>query len=457
MRSRPLTDDYGVSTRGPVNGGSEPVEGEAHDLRLMARSLGWLFTTGACLAALTLILPHAEGVATGAIVAVLGSALVVGILLLSNAGRVPAWLLSALVAIGTVHISLASYFSDERPSPLILFYLWIFLYSAYFFSRRELAAQVAFVALNLGLLLALREPASGAESWWLVGLGSMLVAAALVTAMRDRASRLISSLHQAARERERARRELSLHRDHLEQLVDERTAALQVAYRELEAFSYSVSHDLRAPLRSLDGFSQAMIEDYGDRLDEQGRDYLGRIRAASQRMSLLIDDILQLARLARSEMRREPVDLSALAGSVAEELRQLDPGRRVELRIGDGLAADADERLLRIVLSNLIGNAWKFTSQQPGATIEVGRANSGPEQAYFVRDNGVGFDMEYADKLFGAFQRLHSSAEFEGTGIGLATVQRAIHRHGGRVWAESEPDRGATFFFTLPTARKDES
>ena len=236
----------------------------------------------------------------------------------------------------------------------------------------------------------------------------------------------------------------------LERQVAERTAELAAANRELEAFSYSVSHDLRAPLRSIDGFSQAVLEDYADRLDDQGRDYLGRVRAATQHMGHLIDDLIKLARVARAEIKREVVDLSALAGEVLAALRKSEPGREVECRIEPGLTAKGDARLLRVVLDNLLGNAWKFTGRQPQPRIEfcATRGTDG-EPAFFVRDNGAGFDMTYAGKLFGAFQRLHTLSEFPGTGVGLATVQRIVHRHGGRVWAEGAVGKGATFYFTL--------
>ena len=225
---------------------------------------------------------------------------------------------------------------------------------------------------------------------------------------------------------------------------------LETVNKGLEAFSYSVSHDLRAPLRSLDGFSQALLEDYADKLDATGKDYLQRVRAAAQRMAELIDALLILSQVTRAEMRRERVDLTALARTIATELRQRDSGRQAEFIIPDGLVADGDPRLLRAALENLLSNAWKFTSQQPSARIELGAApQPGEMPAYFVRDNGAGFDMAYANKLFGAFQRLHSQGEFKGTGIGLATVQRIIHRHGGRTWAEGTPNQGATFYFTL--------
>lgn len=455
MHAAPPSDEYGVSPADTGSPDRAPTAAEPSELRLMARALAGLFSAGATLALLTVLLPlQAEAQELGMLI-VIGDAYVVAAVLIWQAGRVPVWLLSLVLAAGTVHITVVSYFSAELPSPLVFFYLWIFLYSAYFFTRRVKAAQILFVGANLAVLLVLREPAAP-ESWWIVAIGSLLVAAALVTAMRDRAERLIASLNKTARQRERAQRELSLHHDHLELLVDERTAALQVAYRELESFSYSVSHDLRAPLRSLDGFSQALVEDYGDQIDGEGQDYLRRIRAGSQRMSQLIDDMLQLSRLARSEMSRGQIDISALAGSVADEIREGDAPRQVEIVIEEGLEADADGPLIRSVLQNLIGNAWKFTAKQPSARIEVGSTEIDSEIAYFVRDDGVGFEMEYADKLFGAFQRLHSSGEFDGTGIGLATVQRVIHRHGGRVWAESTPGHGATFFFTLTRTRKAE-
>jgi signal transduction histidine kinase len=245
------------------------------------------------------------------------------------------------------------------------------------------------------------------------------------------------------------------HASDLEGRVAERTAELTAVNKELEAFAYSVSHDLRAPLRTLDGFSQALLEDYADRLDADGRDYCVRLRAASQRMGQLIDDLLQLSRLTRAEMRREAVDLSAVARAIAAEMRQRDPERQVDVVVADDAVAKGDARLLRVVLENLVGNAWKFTSKHPQARIEFGVTRRDGEQVYYVRDDGAGFDMTYADKLFGAFQRLHSASEFGGTGIGLATVQRVVHRHGGRVWAEGAVGQGATFYFTLSAEGDD--
>jgi len=226
-------------------------------------------------------------------------------------------------------------------------------------------------------------------------------------------------------------------------------ATAEAANRELEAFSYSVAHDLRAPLRGIDGFSQALLEDYADKIDEEGRRHLNFLRESAQRMGRLIDDLLGLSRVARAELCRLPVDLSVLARNVAAQLGGSDPDREVEIVIVDGIGAEGDAPLLRIALENLLGNAWKFTSKRTAARIEVGTMSVDGDTVYFVRDNGAGFDPAYEAKLFGVFQRLHSTREFEGTGIGLATVKRIVSRHNGRIWATSEVDRGATFYFTL--------
>jgi PAS domain S-box-containing protein len=231
--------------------------------------------------------------------------------------------------------------------------------------------------------------------------------------------------------------------------LERRVAELAAVNRELESFSYSVSHDLRAPLRSIDGFSQALLEEYGDILAGEGQDYLRRVRAATQRMGELIDDLLNLARVTRREMRSEPVDLSALAHTIAAQLQRNEPDRTVTVSVQEGLVARGDPQLLRLVLENLLGNAWKFTGKSPAARIDFGMTTQNGAPVYYVRDNGVGFDMAYSEKLFGAFQRLHAMTEFPGTGIGLATVQRIVTRHGGRVWAEAAVGRGATFYFTL--------
>jgi PAS domain S-box-containing protein len=235
----------------------------------------------------------------------------------------------------------------------------------------------------------------------------------------------------------------------LEHHVQDRTAQLVMVNRELDAFSYSVSHDLRAPLRAIDGFSHALLEDFYDNLTSEGRHYLDRIRAATQRMGLLLDDMLKLSRLTRDEFYIEAVDLSAQAREIAAELRETAPEHDVEFIIADGLIVDADARLMRAVMVNLIGNAWKFSSKTSSARIEVGKTVYNEAAAFFVRDNGVGFDMEYSHKMFGAFQRLHGQNEFEGSGIGLAIVARVIHRHSGKVWAEGYVGKGATVYFTV--------
>lgn len=235
----------------------------------------------------------------------------------------------------------------------------------------------------------------------------------------------------------------------LETRVRERTAELLTAMRELESFSYSVSHDLAAPLRGIDGFSRIIEEDYAEKLDDRGRDYLQRIRAATQRMHRLIDDLLGLARITRNEMRREFVDASAVARDIAAELTRSEPSRRAEFLIQPSMRVYADANLLRIAIDNMLRNAWKFTARHVSARIEIGSLQRGTELVYFVKDDGVGFDMRYASKLFGPFQRLHSVGDFAGSGIGLAIVHRIVHRHGGRIWAEAEVERGACFFFTL--------
>ncbi len=260
-----------------------------------------------------------------------------------------------------------------------------------------------------------------------------------------------------------SKEELQRYATELERRVEERTHELQernetlrrnaaellAANQELDAFAYSVSHDLRAPLRSIDGFSQVLLEDYSARLDQAGRDSLQRVRAASQRMAILIDDLLKLARVTRAEMRTEVVDLSGMAHDIVDELQRTTSERQVEFAISPRLEARGDPRLLRVALENLLRNSWKYTARQPHPRVEFGAVEANGKRGFMVRDNGAGFDMKYADKLFGVFQRLHSAAEFEGTGVGLATVRRIISRHGGRIWAEGAVDKGATFYFTL--------
>ncbi len=249
-------------------------------------------------------------------------------------------------------------------------------------------------------------------------------------------------------ERKRAEEELRKYRNHLEELVADRTSELTRINSELETFSYSVSHDLRAPLRAIDGFSHALLEDYNEQIDNTGRDYLQRICAGAQHMGELIDDLLSLSRVSRIEMNTTDIDLSMLAGESVKKLQESYPQRMPEIKISDNIHAQGDPRLLEIVLDNLMANAWKYSSKKQLARIEFGMFTEENEKIYYVKDNGAGFDMQYAGKLFGAFQRLHGN-EFEGTGIGLATVSRIIHRHGGKVWATAKLNQGATFYFTL--------
>jgi light-regulated signal transduction histidine kinase (bacteriophytochrome) len=260
---------------------------------------------------------------------------------------------------------------------------------------------------------------------------------------------LLAELRAEVTERQQAERRAQELNQGLQQAIIE----LKAVNKELEAFSYSVSHDLRAPLRSIDGFSQALLEDCLEQLDVTGQDYLRRIRSATQRMGQLIDDLLTLARVTRSDMQRECVDLSQVASRICTHLQQAQPDRPVEFVIEMGLAAHGDVRLLQVVLENLLNNAWKFTSGHPLALIEFGAiASENRTPVYFVRDNGVGFDMTFVNKLFKPFQRLHRMQEFPGNGIGLATVQRIVHRHGGQVWAEAALNQGAAFYFTLAEA-----
>ena len=251
---------------------------------------------------------------------------------------------------------------------------------------------------------------------------------------------------------ERKRNEERLRQLHseLEERVVERTAALRAVNRELESFTYSASHDLRAPLRGIDGFSQALLEDYGELLDDRARDYVRRVRSGAKKMGQIIDALLMLSRISRTDMEPEPVDLREIAQATLEEFRTQDPDRQVEFRCDENMVVQADHQLMQIALYNLLHNAWKFTRDREEAVIEFRRLEDAAAHTFFVRDNGAGFDMAFADKLFVPFQRLHDVREFEGSGIGLGTVHRIINRHGGRLWAQGKEGEGATFYFELP-------
>jgi light-regulated signal transduction histidine kinase (bacteriophytochrome) len=275
-------------------------------------------------------------------------------------------------------------------------------------------------------------------------------------ALRCEVARRTGELEEANRRLEaeirfriRAEEDASRLNAELERRVAERTAQLEFTNRELESFSYSVSHDLRAPLRHIEGFCSVLSEDCAGQLDDHGRKYLERIATATRHMQQLVESLLQLARLTRGELSLQSVDLTAMAREIAAELRLSDPSRVATFNVADGMQVTGDESLLRIALRNLLGNAWKYTRKSQEAVIEFGVTETEGRRVFFVRDNGAGFDMKYAGRLFGVFQRLHGAEEFEGTGVGLATVQRIIHRHGGEIWAEGEEGKGAMFSFSL--------
>jgi PAS domain S-box-containing protein len=321
------------------------------------------------------------------------------------------------------------------------------------FSRFYSPEDVAAGAPTHGLEMAQQNGSFENEGWRVRKDGTRFWADVVITAVYGSRGDLrgFSKVTRDITERKRAGDEVRA----LNEAARRHASQLEIVNQELEAFSYSVSHDLRAPLRSIDGFSSALMEDYADKLDDQANSHLKRIRAATQSMAQLIDDLIKLAFVTRSVMSMTAVDLSAMANLVLDELREAEPSRQVECVVQEQVVGYGDSRLLRSVLENLLGNAWKFTSKRPQAKIEFGAARQAGEMVYFVRDNGAGFDMAYAAKLFGAFQRLHTVAEFPGTGVGLATVQRIVHRHGGRVTAFGAEGNGATFSFTLAGDKGD--
>ena len=291
----------------------------------------------------------------------------------------------------------------------------------------------------------------GMELYALRRDGTLVPVEVSLSPMQTADGRIVISIIRDASDRKHNEREMR----ELNAQLQQQTQELLIANRELESFCYSVSHDLRAPLRSLDGFSLALLEDCSAQLDDTGQDYLRRLRAASQHMAQLIDGLLRLSRITRSELHRQPLDISAIARSALRQLLRADPGRELKISIMDGMHGEGDPELLAVAFHNLLGNALKFSSKTDLPEIAVSVREQDGVPVYCVRDNGAGFDMAYADKLFGAFQRLHSSSEFEGSGIGLAIVQRVIHRHGGSIWADSMPGHGAAFYFTLTHAPQE--
>jgi len=285
------------------------------------------------------------------------------------------------------------------------------------------------------------------ENWRVRKDGSLFWAETVIAPVFDAKQEIVgfSKVARDVTERKRAHEKIQ----ELNQSLHRHGAQLEAANKELEAFSYSVSHDLRAPLRGIDGFSLALMEDYGDKLDLPARRFLERIRAATNRMAELIDDLLNLARVTRADLHHEDVDLSAMAKVILADCQARDPERRVECEVKDGAIGHGDPRLLRVVLENLLGNAWKFTAKTSHAKIEFTATGQGERMVYIVSDNGSGFDMTYVDKLFRTFQRLHAAEQFPGSGVGLAIVQRIIHRHGGQAWAHGAVGKGAEFSFTL--------
>jgi PAS domain S-box-containing protein len=318
------------------------------------------------------------------------------------------------------------------------------------FSRFYLPEDLAAGKPAAKIEVATREGVARDKGWRLRKDGSRFWADVTLTALfRDGQLKGFAKVTRDLTEQRQQELALREANTQLEHRVQERTVELEAVNAELEAFSYSISHDLRGPLRAIEGFSRVLQDDYAQVLDDQGRHYLDRVRHGSQHMAALIDDLLRLSRITRAELLRVPVDLAAIAREVVEELQRRTPDRAVTLSLTPSAPATGDPRLLRVVLENLLGNAWKFTGKKTDPHIEFGAQHQEGERRFYVRDNGAGFEMAYADKLFTPFQRLHEEDEFEGTGIGLATVQRVIRRHGGRIWAESEPERGATFWFML--------
>jgi signal transduction histidine kinase len=349
-------------------------------------------------------------------------------------------LLISLLVVSALNFSNMFQMGDHH-YPLAFLFFPLLAWAALRFEARGAVAFVSVICC-----LAINGTLHGLGTFAVLGQNSSLLMLQMFICVATLSALVLAA---AVAERKTAEDEVRNLILELEQRVRDRTAQLEGTNKELEAFCYSVSHDLRAPLRTIRGFSEVLMEQYKPQLDARGQDYLRRTCDAGLQMDKLIEDLLKLSRLARSDIQRGEIDLSNIAQQIASELMRGEPNRAVEFAITPGITANGDERLLRTVIDNLLRNAWKFTKKQPNAHIEFGRQN-GESMAYYVRDNGVGFDMQYAGKLFGVFQRLHSAAEFGGSGVGLAIVQRVINRHGGKVWADAKVNSGATIYFTLP-------
>jgi signal transduction histidine kinase len=352
-------------------------------------------------------------------------------------------LLMSLLVISAINFS-NIFTIGAKHYPLVFLFIPFLVWAAL---RFEAHGAMAFIALMAGL--AINGTRHGFGDFAVADQNSSLLLLQIYVGVATLTALVMAAAVAERKAAEDRFRKLNLE---LEQRVQQRTAQLEGTNKELEAFSYSVSHDLRAPLRTIRGFSEVLLEQYRPQLDARGQDYLRRTCEAGVQMDKLIEDLLKLSRVGRSEIQHADINLSAIAQDIAGDLAKTEPGRTVEFAISPGVVATGDERLLRQVLDNLLRNAWKFTRKRPDAKIEFGRSN-GDISPYFVRDNGVGFDMAYAAKLFGVFQRLHSASEFAGSGVGLAIVQRIINRHGGRVWADAKVNSGATFYFTLPATK----
>ena len=352
------------------------------------------------------------------------------------------FLLIALLIVSAINFS-NMFYTGERHYPLAFLFFPLLAWAAVRFESRGAVTFISVISC-----LAINGTLHGLGTFAVTGSNSLLMLQMFICVAT------LSALVLAAvvAERKTAEDEVRNLNLELERRVQDRTAQLEGINKELEAFCYSVSHDLRAPLRTIRGFSEVLIEQYKPQLDARGQDYLRRTCDAGLQMDKLIEDLLKLSRVTRSEIQHTEINLSSIANDIAAELVRSEPTRKVEFTISPRLTANGDERLLRTVIDNLMRNAWKFSRKQPETQIEVGQLN-GDTMAFFVRDNGIGFDMAYAGKLFGVFQRLHSTAEFAGSGVGLAIVQRVINRHGGKVWAEAKVNSGATFYFTLPSER----